>query len=214
MRMATRRPRGAYKVGLERRNRIVESAAGRFGSEGYHHVSMAQIAQDVGITDSGLLHHFPSKHHLLLAVVEHRMTTADDRWAGVPMDAGGVATLREMVEATKWHLSQPGLIELFVVTASEVSDPSSPAHELYERQYEAVVAEIAERFRHGVLSGELLPDLDCPAVARECIAVSDGLQLQWVLTRGRLDLVAAVRRHADRLARTITVDARGLVPRG
>ncbi|RMB84903.1 TetR/AcrR family transcriptional regulator [Streptomyces shenzhenensis] len=208
--MVTRRPRGAYKVGLARRTRIVEAAAQRFAAEGYHQVSMAQIAQDAGISDSGLLHHFPSKHHLLLAVVEFRMQSGDDRWAAIPIDIGGVETLREMVDATAWHVSQPGLIELFVITASEASEPSSPAHELYSRQYEAVVEEIAQRFRSGVAAGELVPDLDCAATARECIAVSDGLQLQWVLTRGRLDLVGGVRRHADRLARTITVDGRGL----
>lgn len=51
---------------------------------------------------------------------------------------------------------------------------------------------------------------DCPAVARECIAVSDGLQLQWVISGGTLDLADAVRLHADRIARTILPDGENL----
>ncbi|MFC0454829.1 hypothetical protein [Rhodococcus jostii] len=46
--------------------------------------------------------------------------------------------------------------------------------------------------------------LDYPALARECIAVSDGLQLQWVLSDGAVDIVEGVRRHATRLAAALT----------
>ncbi|MGX1549491.1 TetR/AcrR family transcriptional regulator [Streptomyces adustus] len=208
--MATARRRGAYKVGVARRAKIVESATRQFAADGYQNVSMAQIAKDVEITDSGLLHYFPSKHHLLLAVVHHRIEAAEEWWKRIPVEAGVVAMLRGMVESSRWHLSQPGLIELFVVMASEMSNPASAAHEVYARQYEGVVEAIAGRFRYGVESGELRAGLDCEALARECIAVSDGLQMQWVLRRGQLDLVAAVRTHADRLARAITTDGRGL----
>ena len=34
-------------------------------------------------------------------------------------------------------------------------------------------------------------------------AVTDGLQLQWVLADGELDLVDAVRQHARRIAATV-----------
>lgn len=46
-------------------------------------------------------------------------------------------------------------------------------------------------------------DVDLTAVARECIAVSDGLQLQWVLTNGAVDIVAGVTAHVERLKDSI-----------
>ena len=52
--------------------------------------------------------------------------------------------------------------------------------------------------------GELVPGTDCVALARECIAVSDGLQLQWVLTDGAVDLLARIRAHAQRIAQTVS----------
>lgn len=66
-----------------------------------------------------------------------------------------------------------------------------------------MIGEIAGLFE--AEAGALRSDVDYRAVARECIAVSDGLQLQWVISRGRIDLVAQSRAHLERLARDILV---------
>ena len=66
------------------------------------------------------------------------------------------------------------------------------------------------RLRAAAAGGSLREDTDCHTVARECIAVSDGLQLQWVISNGALDLAGAVRAHADRIARTVLADGGGL----
>ncbi|MFI6035958.1 TetR/AcrR family transcriptional regulator [Streptomyces sp. NPDC051315] len=210
MSSSTRGPRGSYSVGIARRQKIVEAAAQRFAQEGYHRTPLTRIAEDVGITEGGLLHHFRSKKHLLLGVMEHRFTTEAEWWARLSDDATGLDVLRAMVAATERHLAQPGLIELFVLTSAEAADPTSAAHTLFAERYERAVDELARLLLHGVRQGTLRADTDCTAVARECIAVSDGLQLQWVITQGSLDLAHAVRLHADRIARTITPDGRGL----
>ncbi|WP_189706981.1 TetR/AcrR family transcriptional regulator [Streptomyces phaeofaciens] len=210
MTSSTRGPRGSYSVGIARRRKIVEAAAERFAQEGYHRTALSRIAEDVGITEGGLLHHFRSKKHLLLAVMEHRFTTEAQWWARLAQDANGPDVLRAMVAATERHLSEPGLIELFVLTSAEAADPTSAAHTLFADRYRRAVDELARLLQLGVDGGTLRADTDCTAVARECIAVSDGLQLQWVISRGTLDLAGAVRLHADRIARTVTPDGRGL----
>lgn len=210
MTSSTRGPRGSYSVGIARRRKIVEAAAERFAQEGYHRTALSRIAEDVGITEGGLLHHFRSKKHLLLAVMEHRFTTEAQWWARLSQHADGPDVLRAMVTATERHLAEPGLIELFVLTSAEAADPTSAAHTLFAEHYERAVDALAGHLRQGVEGGTLRADTDCTAVARECIAVSDGLQLQWVISRGTLDLAGAVRLHADRIARTITPDGRGL----
>jgi AcrR family transcriptional regulator len=210
MSSSTRGPRGSYSVGIARRRRIVEAAAERFAQQGYHRTALTRVAEDVGITEGGLLHHFRSKKHLLLAVMEHRFTTEAEWWAQLPDDVTGPDVLRAMVAATERHLAEPGLIELFVLTSAEAADPTSAAHALFAERYERAVEELARHLRLGVDHGTLRADTDCTAVARECIAVSDGLQLQWVISGGALDLARAVHLHADRIARTLTPEGRGL----
>ncbi|MFH8798299.1 TetR/AcrR family transcriptional regulator [Streptomyces sp. NPDC017936] len=210
MTSSTRGPRGSYSVGIARRRKIVEAAARRFAQEGYHRTALSRIAEDVGITEGGLLHHFRSKKHLLLAVMEHRFTAEAEWWAHLPEDADGRTVLRAMVEATERHLAEPGLIELFVLTSAEAADPTSAAHVLFAERYERAVEQLAGQLHRARDNGSLREDTDCRAVARECIAVSDGLQLQWVISEGATDLARAVRTHADRIARTITPDGGGL----
>ncbi|WP_051807471.1 TetR/AcrR family transcriptional regulator [Actinoplanes subtropicus] len=75
-----RRRTGSCAVGRQKRAQILISAAERFAAGGYHRTPMAQIAADVGLTEGGLLYHFPSKKHLLLAVAQHRLDVASAWW--------------------------------------------------------------------------------------------------------------------------------------
>jgi AcrR family transcriptional regulator len=202
--------RGSYSVGIARREAILDAATAYFAKGDYHRTPMKRIAADVGITEGGLLHHFPSKKHLLLAVAERRLDSTA-RWVlDLPEDAAGLDVLQRLVEATARHLTEPGLIELFVLVSAEAADASSPAHTLFAERYESAIDGLATLLRRAVDRGQFRSGLDCAALARECIAVSDGLQLQWVLSGGRTDLVGLVRAHVDRLARAVTVDGSGL----
>lgn len=202
--------RGSYGVGIARREAILDSAAGHFARGDYHRTPMARIAEDVGITEGGLLHHFPSKKHLLLAVAERRLDAASARIDALPDDAGVREVFGALVDVTRLHLAEPGLMQLFVVVSAEAADASSPAHALFARRYDRAVTGLTARLDAAVRRGELHEGADCTALARECIAVSDGLQLQWLLTGGGLDLVAQVRDHFDRLLRGVSVDGTGL----
>lgn len=52
--------------------------------------------------------------------------------------------------------------------------------------------------------------IDPDGVAREILAVSDGLQVQWAIAEGRVDFVELYRAYLDRLTRALTVDGAGL----
>ena len=67
---STRGRRGSYSVGIARRQKIVAAATERFAREGYHRTALTRVAEDVGITEGGLLHHFPSKDALIAAAAE------------------------------------------------------------------------------------------------------------------------------------------------
>ncbi|CAL9361067.1 hypothetical protein SUDANB145_00667 [Streptomyces sp. enrichment culture] len=91
--------------------------------------------------------------------------------------------------------------------SAEAADPSSAAHELFAARYERTVSELAARFRACARSGSFRADADADAdyeaVARECVAVSDGLQLQWLLSGRRTDLPAGITGHLSRLRETL-----------
>ena len=200
--MPRTRTSGGYSVGRQRRATIVGIAATLFAERGYHLTSLAQIAEAAGITEGGLLHHFPSKRHLLLAVAEHRIETTAGWWHDLGDDASIEDVLALRVRTAERFLEQPGLIQLNVLAAAEAADPSSPAHEILAARYRGAAEGFAAILQRCADRGELPAGTDCAALAREFIAVSDGLQLQWVLSDGATDLVAGVRDHAHRILAT------------
>lgn len=68
--------------GRPTRDRILEAALDQFGSRGFEAVSLDDIASDVGVAKQTVLYWFPSKDHLLGAVLQH---TADE--LGVAVEA-------------------------------------------------------------------------------------------------------------------------------
>lgn len=201
----TRRKTGSYEVGRVKRAEILDAATRLFATSGYHRIPLSQVAKDVGLSESGLLHHFRSKKHLLLGVAERRLEQTADWWGsqGEAETDDPVEVFRFMIESTRQLVEEPGLIELFVLISAEAADASTPAHKLYARWYQRAVDDMAQLLATGVRRGFLREDTDVQAAAREIIAVSDGLQLQWVLSDGQLDLIAGVRDYAHRLARSL-----------
>ncbi|GAA3681042.1 TetR/AcrR family transcriptional regulator [Arthrobacter ginkgonis] len=203
--MRTRTKTGSYSVGRARREAILDVASEKFRETGYHRTAMTQIAKDVGLSEGGLLHHFPSKKHLLLAVADRRFESTSKGWEALETGEDVSDPFAQMVAATERMVAEPGLIELFVLLMAEAGEPSSPAHQLFSERYAKAVAGLAALLRRRAESGTLKRGIDYEAIAQECIAVSDGLQLQWVISGGALDIVARIRDFATRLRAELTV---------
>lgn len=199
---------GSYRVGRARRERILDVATEMFAREGYSRTSLAEVARAADLTPPGLRHHFPTRQHLLLAIVERRFDRASERARSEPTDTDGTGPFRVMLHVAQMLASDPDLTEMFVLTMAESADPLSQAHTLFVSRYERIFTEIAEHFRRAAASGHLRADVDYDLVARECIAVADGLQLQWVLSGRTLDFVAMNRGHLQRLSDELRTDGR------
>src|SRR4051812_7297177 len=63
--------------GRASRKAILAAAADVFAENGYRGTSLTEIANRVGMTQPGLLHHFSTKDQLLLAVVEEHETNSE-----------------------------------------------------------------------------------------------------------------------------------------
>ena len=64
------RPRRRFRDADESRARILAAALAEFAAGGYRGASVAAIAQRAGMSQSGVLRHFPTKEALLTAVIE------------------------------------------------------------------------------------------------------------------------------------------------
>ncbi|MCV2395890.1 TetR/AcrR family transcriptional regulator [Actinotalea sp. M2MS4P-6] len=184
--------RGPYRAGRATRAKIVEVAAQRFSTDGYHNTALADVARDVGVTTAGLLHHFPSKQHLLVAVAGHRLEASRHIWDGITDDSSAGEIVERMIDVTKHYLTEPELIELAVAVATEAADSSSLAHDVFAGRYATVVDTITGQFSRSAARGELFDGVDPAQLARTTVAISDGLQLQWTLADRGVDLLGLI----------------------
>ena len=77
-----RKPRGEYAKTSAKRTAILDAALEVFAESGYRSGSLRDVAGKVGMSEAGLLHHFPNKSALLAAVLDRRDRRALRRHSG------------------------------------------------------------------------------------------------------------------------------------
>jgi AcrR family transcriptional regulator len=162
--------RGPYAKTAERRRTILATALEVFAESGFRGASIREIANRVGMTDTGVVHHFGGKGNLLLEVVKQK----EDEDAGAIDDP----YLRDLVAKNG---TRSGTVRLFTTLSAEATDPEHPAHDHFVARYERVRAIAAERLATESAEGQIPPTIDPNLAARLMLAVMDGLQIQWLL---------------------------------
>jgi AcrR family transcriptional regulator len=207
--VSTRQARSAARSEAAR-ERVLQAALRAIAATGFRASSLSAIAADAGLTTAGLLHHFPSKDHLLVAVLAER-----DRLDGARFQLGGfrgLAALDRLVELVEHNTMVPGLVQAYTVLMGESVGADHPARDWFRDRYPKRRANIAAALRAGVDSGEIRPNVDCDALAAEIIAMMDGLQVQWVLNPDLVDMAAAFADYIAVLRRGISAPDRGVTP--
>jgi AcrR family transcriptional regulator len=184
-----------YAKGRAKRGEIIDHAVALFGEVGYRGASLREIAARSGISHPGLLHHFPTKESLLLAVLAHR-DEVDGEW--LSMDGTtGIDTLRRLVDLVSLNATRRGIVELFAVLSAEATSPDHPAHTFFVQRYRNSVEAAELTYAQARDEGRLRPGIDPGAAARQLIALMDGLQTQWLLDDSVTDMAGVVRAHID-----------------
>ncbi|WP_282944919.1 TetR/AcrR family transcriptional regulator [Cellulomonas endometrii] len=180
-----------YAKGRAKRREIIDQAMAMFGEVGYRGASLREIAARCGISHPGLLHHFPTKESLLLAVLDHR-DEADIEWLETD-SADGVTTLRHLVELTALNTTRRGIVELYAVLSAEATSADHPAHAYFQQRYRRAVDTGVTAYARAREAGLLREGIDPEAAGRQLIALMDGLQVQWLLDDGATDMAGVVR---------------------
>lgn len=170
-----------YATGRARRDQIVEAATGLFARIGYRHATVLQIAQHVGISRTGLLHHFSSKEALLEAVLARRDAEDMARFRPSVDDGTGLGAMRAWVDLSRYNATVPHLVALYAVLSAEASAPDHPAHDYFVQRYARTVAGFERVLVRAASAGVLVEGTDVAAEARALVALMDGLQIQWLL---------------------------------
>jgi AcrR family transcriptional regulator len=194
---ARRGPRGPYAKSERTKRSILDSALQVFAKSGYRSGSLRDVAEQVGISEAGLLHHFTNKKALLAAVLERRDEQTRERFEFDP--GNGRVVLRSLVELVEYNASTPGVVELFCTLAAEATSARHPAHYYFVERYETATAMVRAAFEDLARRGELRDGVDPAAAGRGVVALMDGLQIQWLLDRDSVDMASDVRDHINRL---------------
>lgn len=187
-------PRGR-RDGEGTRERLLEVAASHISAVGFHKMSIANVARDAGVSQSGLLHHFRSKAALLSAVLEQRESEDNLFLFGdgdVPL---GWDAFDALVSLSARNSTRPEMVQLFVRISAEATDPQHPAHEWLSRHYGGLTAWLSDAIDRGVAEGTMKEELPKAATVATSIAVLDGLQQQWALDADAVAMTGSVRTY-------------------
>lgn len=171
----------------EKRTEILKAAVEIFGNKGSTNGTLADVAEQVGMTHAGVLHHFGSKQKLLLEVLAYRDQddVAELLEKHIP---GGPELFLHLVRTAFTNAQRPGIVQAYTVLSSESVTDDHPGREYFEDRYTTLRREITEAF-HALCSQQGVKEPDTIAAASASIlAVMDGLQLQWLLHPEMIEL--------------------------
>lgn len=191
------RRRGSYAKTEETRRTILDAALEVFAQAGYRSGSLRDVALRVGMSEAGLLHHFPNKSALLAAVLERRDVKSREI-VNLEPDAGA-ELLSGLIALAEYNASIPGVVELYCTVSAEATAPTHPAHHYFIERYESTRESVAQAFRTMKDRKQLRPGVDPESAARTTLALMDGLQVQWLLDRTSVDMAQELRDYLTSL---------------
>lgn len=163
-----------------KREQILKAAVEIFGNKGSTNGTLADVAEQVGITHAGVLHHFGSKQKLLLEVLAYR-DQADVQDLESKHIPGGPELFLHLVKTAFENEKRPGIVQAYTVLSSESVTDEHPGREYFEDRYTTLRREVSSAFAE-LCAQQGVTDTDAVASASAAIlAVMDGLQLQWLL---------------------------------
>ncbi|SDX20147.1 transcriptional regulator, TetR family [Arthrobacter sp. yr096] len=181
--------RGPYAKSEERRRTILDAAHAVFAARGYRGGSLQEVADRVGLSQTSLLHYFPSKSELLMAVLKRR----DEITSGSFPDDMEEGLVDSVIRTALFNEDIPGVIELYTVLCAESVTDGHPGREYFTERFERLRKSYARRFAELAAQGRLRPGIDPDEAAMSLVALWDGLQTQWLLAPDDVDVAKGLR---------------------
>ena len=171
------------------RARLLAAARTVFAARGFWGGTLNDIAVAAGLTRAGLLHYYPSKQDVLIALLEDRdkwvREAAPDRTAEVTMIEYLDAEVADVLPAL---LEERQLMQLAHMMTAEAADEHHPAHDWVAERYAGIRERLSDSVRSSIAAGEAPADLDPTATAAAMLATMEGLENQWLVDPEAVDV--------------------------
>ncbi|MBE1878316.1 TetR/AcrR family transcriptional regulator [Myceligenerans pegani] len=165
--------------GEARRQRIVDAATRLVARNGSRGTNLAEIAAAAGVSQSGLLYHYPSKEALLNAVLDRRDEAEDGvLWHDADVGLGILDVIADNV--TRWadHSHAVGMHTVLVV---ENLGEDGVLHPRLTSRYHVTADRLRAVLATAQDRGEIRDDVEPHLKAIEIIAFVNGLETAWLL---------------------------------
>jgi AcrR family transcriptional regulator len=173
-----------------KRKDILRAAIETFGTKGSTNGTLSDIAEQVGMTHAGVLHHFGSKQNLLLEMLEFR-DRDDVAHLAERHIPGGPALFAHLVATAQRNALRPGIVQVYTVLSAEAVTDDHPTTAFFQERYSTLRREVDEAFRELCAQEDVAEPDTIEKAAASILAVMDGLQLQWLLDPTAVDLAGA-----------------------
>ncbi|KUO05551.1 TetR/AcrR family transcriptional regulator [Streptomyces caeruleatus] len=137
-------------------------------------VTTLEVAKRAGISEAGLLYHYPSKEALLVAA----LALFDEREMSLLRPGEALETAPALAVA---GVRRTNVVHLYASLLGEASNPDHPAHDYFKERWRISRASLARDITLLQEDGEVDPALDPNRAATLIIAAWDGLQNHWLV---------------------------------
>lgn len=213
--MATAQPTDRRRLrGLKTRQAILVHAARVGSAEGLDAVSLQRLADDLGISKSGLFAHFGSKEELHLATIEAAAQIfTDEVLRPAVKEPRGVGRVWALCNAWLSYLERgvfPGGCFFWAVAEEYDSRRPGPVRDSVLEKKAYWSHSLVRAVREAQEAGEIDPSVDPAQLAWELDSLMGGANSGFKGAEGSIALERGRRAIRDRLTRTATPKARPL----
>lgn len=157
--MARKTPEEAART----RQRILDAAVEVFARDGLANATLAQIAEQAGVSRGAIYWHFKGKQDLLQSILDEQAHPLEDAVpAGIGFQAGWQRLHEDLGESISGDA--PRKLSEIILHKSERTAASEPIPLRLEQLREGFMRRLQRLLADAVASGELAAELDIPAI--------------------------------------------------
>lgn len=177
------RPRRIRKSPQERKSEIVKATAKLIAQKGYNGISLKDVADELHMTQQGVLHYVKNKAGLLSLLItdiyDRQGTPEDFAASGLPgSDPSGMLLPAYFRFLVKHNSQRRMLVQLYTVLEAEALQPGHPLYDYFQERPIRVwdyYSEYTWRLPDSVGGWDNMRSL-----VRKSIEAMDGIQLRWL----------------------------------
>jgi TetR/AcrR family fatty acid metabolism transcriptional regulator len=190
-----------------RKEQIIGAAEKVFARKGFNDATVAEIAQEAGLSDATIYEYFSSKEELLFTVPLETIRTAYEELRGhLEFIRGAANKLRGIIYGyLSFYKGHPDFASmLMLILKHNRKFLKTEAYELMRQQSRVIIRIVEE----GIASGEFKPDTDPYLVRAVVLGTIEHTVISWLLLGKPEDLVVRADALSDLTVEGIRKDSR------